>query len=76
MFYVYILYSKLIDKYYVGCTSMGIEERLRRHLSSHSGFKGRPQLRISGIGINSASPTKILSVSTERIFLFGYNKKQ
>ena len=41
MFYVYILYSKFIDMYYVGSTSMVIEERLRRHLSSHKGFTGR-----------------------------------
>jgi putative endonuclease len=41
MFYVYILYSKLIDKHYVGYTSMSLEERLRRHLTSHKGFTGR-----------------------------------
>jgi len=41
MFYVYILYSKLIDTYYVGYTSMELNERLRRHLSSHKGFTGR-----------------------------------
>nr|WP_315145734.1 GIY-YIG nuclease family protein [uncultured Flavobacterium sp.] len=41
MFYVYILYSKFIDNYYVGFTSMTIEERLRRHLSFHKGFTGR-----------------------------------
>lgn len=41
MFYVYILYSQNIDTYYVGSTSMLLEERLRRHLSSHSGFTGR-----------------------------------
>ena len=27
--------------YYVGSTSMAIEERLSRHLSSHKGFTGR-----------------------------------
>jgi len=41
MFYVYILYSKSIDKHYVGYTSVLLEERLRRHLSSHKGFTGR-----------------------------------
>ncbi len=41
MYYVYILHSNLIEKYYIGCTSMEIEKRLRRHLSSHSGFTGR-----------------------------------
>ncbi|AWG21586.1 excinuclease ABC subunit C [Flavobacterium faecale] len=41
MFYVYILFSKLIDQYYVGYTSMELKERLRRHLSSHKGYTGR-----------------------------------
>ena len=41
MFYVYVLYSKLIDKYYVGHTSMELTERLRRHLSSHKGYTGK-----------------------------------
>lgn len=40
-FTVYILYSKSADKYYVGYTSMSIDERLRRHLSNHKGFTGR-----------------------------------
>ncbi|MCZ8228298.1 GIY-YIG nuclease family protein [Flavobacterium sp.] len=40
-FTVYILYSKSADKFYVGYTSMSIDERLRRHLSSHKGFTGR-----------------------------------
>jgi putative endonuclease len=35
MFYVYILYSKSIDKFYIGFTAMELCERLRRHLSSH-----------------------------------------
>jgi len=41
MFYIYILHSKSIDMYYVGYTSMILEERLRRHLSSHKGFTNR-----------------------------------
>ncbi|OAZ04650.1 GIY-YIG nuclease family protein [Flavobacterium succinicans] len=40
-FTVYILYSKSADKFYVGHTSMSIDERLRRHLSNHNGFTGR-----------------------------------
>ncbi|WP_199251025.1 MULTISPECIES: GIY-YIG nuclease family protein, partial [unclassified Flavobacterium] len=31
MFHVYILFSRSQDKYYVGYTSMVLEERLRRH---------------------------------------------
>jgi putative endonuclease len=37
---VYILYSKVIDRYYVGSTT-NIEERLRRHNSNHKGFTGK-----------------------------------
>ncbi|WP_418264914.1 GIY-YIG nuclease family protein [Flavobacterium faecale] len=36
--YVYIIYSKIINKYYFGFTSMELGERLRRHLTSHKGF--------------------------------------
>ena len=38
MFYFYILYSKTLDKYYIGHTSESLEERLRKHLSNHSGY--------------------------------------
>lgn len=40
-FTVYILYSNALHKYYVGCTSLTVEERLRRHNSNHSGFTGK-----------------------------------
>ena len=40
-FYVYILYSASIDKFYIGHTSQAISERIRRHLSSHKGFTSR-----------------------------------
>ena len=38
---VYILYSSKSDKYYIGCTTDTISERLRRHLSNHRGFTSR-----------------------------------
>ena len=41
MFYFYILYSKSLDKYYLGHTSEPLEERLRKHLSNHSGFTSK-----------------------------------
>ena len=41
MSFFYILYSKILDQYYVGHTSEALEERLRKHLSNHSGFTGR-----------------------------------
>ena len=37
---VYILYSELINKYYVGYTSDEILERIRKHNSNHDGFTG------------------------------------
>ena len=39
-YYVYILYSKLLDKYYVGSTT-DISERLKKHLNNHKGFTAR-----------------------------------
>ena len=39
-FIVYILYSEILDKYYVGFTA-NIEERLRKHNNRHKGFTGK-----------------------------------
>ncbi|WP_397445403.1 GIY-YIG nuclease family protein [Polaribacter sp. R77954] len=39
-YFLYILYSKNLDKYYVG-VSANIEEPLQRHLSNHKGFTSR-----------------------------------
>ena len=41
MFKVYILYSIALDKFYIGCTSVILSERLRRHLSCHKGFTAK-----------------------------------
>ena len=41
MFQVYILFSEILDKFYVGHTSEELEERLRKHLSNHSGFTAK-----------------------------------
>ncbi|HLW14651.1 MAG TPA: GIY-YIG nuclease family protein [Flavobacteriaceae bacterium] len=41
MCYVYILYSFELDKYYVGHTCDTIKERMRMHLSNHSGFTSK-----------------------------------
>jgi len=38
---LYILFSKSLDKYYVGSTSMDVNQRLRRHLSDHKGFTAK-----------------------------------
>ena len=39
-YYLYILHSKSLDRYYIGSTS-NLEERLRRHLSNHQGFTSK-----------------------------------
>lgn len=31
MYHTYILYSKSIDRYYTGYTSVGVKQRLKRH---------------------------------------------
>jgi len=38
---VYILYSVNLDKYYIGHTGEPITERLRKHLSVHSGYTAK-----------------------------------
>ena len=38
---VYILFSQLKNKYYVGFTADDINERLRKHNSNHGGFTGK-----------------------------------
>ena len=37
-FFIYILYSPQLDKYYVGHTGSSVDERLQKHLSDHKGF--------------------------------------
>ena len=39
-YHVYILFSILKNKYYIGFTSDELHERLRRHNSNHKGFTG------------------------------------
>jgi putative endonuclease len=41
MYQVYILYSEIKDRFYVGFTSDSLSERLRRHNSNHAGFTGK-----------------------------------
>ena len=38
---IYILFSKKVDKYYIGSTDDLIEERLRKHNTNHKGFTGK-----------------------------------
>ncbi|MBE0664004.1 MAG: GIY-YIG nuclease family protein [Bacteroidales bacterium] len=41
MAHVYILYSHILEQYYVGSTDDILEERLRRHLTNHKGFTSK-----------------------------------
>ena len=43
MYHVYILYSKLLNRYYIGSTE-NIESRLRKHNTNHKGFTGRARI--------------------------------
>ena len=40
MYLTYILFSKSLNKYYIGSTS-DIQERIRKHNSNHKGFTGK-----------------------------------
>jgi putative endonuclease len=40
MWKLYILYSSLRDKFYIGYTGDDLFERLRKHNSDHKGFTG------------------------------------
>ena len=41
MFTVYILYSVLLNRFYVGYTGSSVEKRLEKHLANHKGFTGK-----------------------------------
>ncbi|HFK5569930.1 GIY-YIG nuclease family protein [Elizabethkingia meningoseptica] len=41
MFFCYILYSPLLDQFYIGHCSETLQERLRKHLANHKGFTAR-----------------------------------
>jgi len=40
VYYTYILFSKSLDKYYVGHTGDELPERVRKHNTNHKGFTG------------------------------------
>ena len=40
MYQIYILYSSIRNRYYIGYTGDDIIERLRKHNSNHKGFTG------------------------------------
>ena len=42
-FSLYILFSRDLDKFYIGHTGEDVQERLRKHLSDHDGFTSTAQ---------------------------------
>ena len=41
MFHTYILYSGILDRYYIGYCGHDLQKRLRTHLSGHKGFTAK-----------------------------------
>jgi len=41
MAYSYIIYSKQLDRYYVGATKDDLSQRVRRHNTKHKGYTGK-----------------------------------
>ncbi|UZD22227.1 GIY-YIG nuclease family protein [Algoriphagus halophytocola] len=39
--YFYILHSIKLDRFYLGYTCESLDERLRKHLSDHTGFTAK-----------------------------------
>ena len=40
MYYVYVLHSALLNRFYIG-SAANVENRLRRHLSNHRGYTSK-----------------------------------
>jgi putative endonuclease len=64
MAWVYILYSPMLDKFYIGHTELTPEERLRRHLTNHGGFTSKA--KDWKIVYRCEYPTKSLAYAGER----------
>jgi putative endonuclease len=63
-FFVYILHSSTLDRYYVGHTGDDLQERLRRHNSNHKGFTGKTGDWV--IVYTQIYPTKAAAYQRER----------
>jgi putative endonuclease len=37
----YILHSESLDSFYIGSTSSGMEQRLKKHLTNHKGYTSK-----------------------------------
>jgi len=41
MFTTYILFSKKLNRFYIGFTGEDVQSRLAKHLANHTGFTGK-----------------------------------
>ena len=41
MAHAYIIFSHLLDRFYVGATADELDQRIRRHNTNHKGFTGK-----------------------------------
>ena len=39
--WTYILLSRSLDRFYIGCTEMNPDDRLKKHLTNHAGFTAK-----------------------------------
>ncbi len=78
--YAYILYSKSLDKYYIGSTDKTVEERLTKHMTNHGGFTAKAKdweivcksfhetlsgARIQEMSIKKAKSRKVIAALVE-----------
>jgi putative endonuclease len=71
-FFVYILYSEKLDKYYIGVTE-NVEERLQKHLCNHGGFTGKA--KDWTIRLTEFYPDKVAALKREKQ-LKGWKNRQ
>jgi len=62
-FYFYILYSQVLDKFYIGHTS-NLEERIKKHNTNHKGFTGKKHDWV--VAYTETYPSKELAYARER----------
>ncbi|MGB5272641.1 MAG: GIY-YIG nuclease family protein [Flavobacteriaceae bacterium] len=64
MCYFYILYSRNLDRYYIGHSCDSLENRLRQHLYEHGGFTGKA--KDWKLVYQEAFPSKSVAYARER----------
>jgi putative endonuclease len=64
LFHVYILFSALRNRYYIGFTGDLLENRLKKHNANHKGFTGsKPDWKIV---YSESFETKALALNREK----------